>query len=119
RTRGSRLHVGPLSAGSTPGPACYGSGGSEPTVTDANLVLGRLNPNRFLGGELTLDQDAARRTIETIAGPLGYTGPDGLTQMAEGIIALATVIMAGGIKQNSLPHPPESPPDAASFCAPG
>jgi N-methylhydantoinase A len=48
----SRLHVGPQSAGSTPGPACYGNGGSEPTVTDANLVLGRLNPNRFLGGEL-------------------------------------------------------------------
>jgi len=44
----NRLHVGPQSAGSTPGPACYGNGGSEPTVTDANLVLGRLNPNRFL-----------------------------------------------------------------------
>jgi len=73
-------------------------------VTDANLVLGRLNPNRFLGGELTLDQDAARRTIETIAGPLGYTGPDGLTQMADGIIALATVIMAGAIKQISVQH---------------
>src|SRR5499425_281513 len=95
----NRLHVGPQSAGSTPGPACYGYGGAEPTVTDANLVLGRLNPNRFLGGELTLDQDAARRTIETIAGPLGYIGPDGLTKMADGIIALATVIMAGAIKQ--------------------
>jgi len=100
----NRLHVGPQSAGSTPGPACYGNGGSEPTVTDANLVLGRLNPNRFLGGELTLDQDAARRTIETIAGPLGYIGPDGLTQMADGIIALATVIMAGAIKQISVQH---------------
>src|SRR6266545_3556398 len=81
----NRMHVGPQSAGSTPGPACYGNGGTEPTVTDANLVLGRLNPNRFLGGELTLDQDAARRTIETIGGPFGYTGPDGLTQMADGI----------------------------------
>src|SRR5262245_29278572 len=100
----NRLHVGPQSAGSTPGPACYGNGGREPTVTDANLVLGRLNPNRFLGGELTLDQDAARRTIETIAGSLGYTGPDGLTQMADGIIALATVIMAGAIKQISVQH---------------
>jgi N-methylhydantoinase A len=51
----NRLSVGPQSAGSTPGPACYGNGGSEPTVTDANLVLGRLNPGRFLGGELKLD----------------------------------------------------------------
>jgi N-methylhydantoinase A len=100
----NRLHVGPQSAGSTPGPACYGNGGAEPTVTDANLVLGRLNPNRFLGGELTLDQDAARRTIETIARPLGYSGPDGLTQMADGIIALASVIMAGAIKQISVQH---------------
>jgi N-methylhydantoinase A len=57
-----------------------------------------------LGGELTLDQDAARHTIEMIAGPLGYTGPDGLTQMADGIIALATVIMAGAIKQISVQH---------------
>ncbi len=47
----NRLHVGPQSAGSTPGPACYGNGGTEPTVTDANLVLGRLNPAHFLGGE--------------------------------------------------------------------
>src|SRR5882757_5104800 len=100
----NRLHVGPQSAGSTPGPACYGNGGTEPTVTDANLVLGRLNPARFLGGEPALDQDAARRTIETIASPLGYTGPDGLTQMADGIIALATVIMAGAIKQISVQH---------------
>src|SRR3954447_22222781 len=100
----NRLHVGPQSAGSTPGPACYGNGGAEPTVTDANLVLGRLNPHRFLGGELTLDHEAARRPIETIAGPLGYIGPDGLTQMADGIIALATVIMAGAIKQISIQH---------------
>lgn len=54
-----RLHVGPRSAGSTPGPVCYGRGGTEPTVTDANLVLGRLNPERFLGGELPLDVAAA------------------------------------------------------------
>ena len=54
-----RLHVGPQSAGSTPGPVCYGRGGTEPTVTDANLVLGRLNPGNFLGGEMRLDR--ARR----------------------------------------------------------
>jgi len=100
----NRLHVGPQSAGSTPGPACYGNGGTEPTVTDANLVLGRLNPDRFLGGELKLDTEAARRTIERIAQPLGYAGPDGLTRMADGIIALAIVVMAGAIKQISVEH---------------
>jgi N-methylhydantoinase A len=99
-----RLHVGPQSAGSTPGPACYGNGGSEPTVTDANLVLGRLNPGRFLGGELKLDSEAARAAVAKIAAPLGYTGDDGLIAMADGIIALATVIMAGAIKQITVEH---------------
>ena len=51
----NRLHVGPQSAGSMPGPVCYGRGGTEPTITDANLVLGRLNPGNFLGGEMQLD----------------------------------------------------------------
>ena len=55
-----RVHVGPQSAGSTPGPVCYGRGGEAPTVTDANLLLGRLNPDHFLGGELALDTDLAR-----------------------------------------------------------
>jgi N-methylhydantoinase A len=100
----NRLHVGPQSAGSTPGPACYGNGGTEPTVTDANLVLGRLNPDRFLGGELKLDAEAARQTVARIAQPLGYSGPDGSIRMADGIIALATVIMAGAIKQISVEH---------------
>jgi N-methylhydantoinase A len=100
----TRLHVGPQSAGSTPGPACYGQGGTEPTVTDANLVLGRLNPQRFLGGELQLDVDAARKAVTRIAGPLGFTGTDGPTRMADGIIALATVIMAGAIKKISIEH---------------
>ncbi len=100
----NRLHVGPQSAGSAPGPACYGQGGSEPTVTDANLVLGRLNPRRFLGGELNLDVEAARAAVERIATPLGYTSRDGTIRMADGIIALATVIMAGAIKKISVEH---------------
>jgi N-methylhydantoinase A len=100
----NRMHVGPHSAGSTPGPACYGNGGTEPTVTDANLVLGRLHPNRFLGGELRLDVEAAGAAIERIAGPLGFQGSDGLLRMADGILALATVIMAGAIKQISIEH---------------
>ncbi|MDP6088511.1 MAG: hydantoinase/oxoprolinase family protein, partial [Nitrospinota bacterium] len=57
---GGAMRVGPRSAGAEPGPACYGRGGVEPTVTDANLVLGRLNPASFLGGRLGLDVDKAR-----------------------------------------------------------
>ncbi len=69
---GGALHVGPVSAGAEPGPACYGRGGEEPTVTDANLVLGRLDAKRFLGGEMALDVEAAKRVIEKkIAKPLG------------------------------------------------
>jgi len=100
----NRLHVGPHSAGSTPGPACYGNGGTAPTVTDANLLLGRLHPDRFLGGELKLEVEAARSAIERIAGPLGYRGHDGTVRMADGILSLATVIMAGAIKQISIEH---------------
>jgi len=98
-----RLHVGPESAGSTPGPACYGRGGERPTVTDANLVLGRLDPARFLGGEIRLDVDAARRAIAGhVAEPLGYGGEEGLIRMADGIIAIATVVMAGAIRRVSV-----------------
>jgi N-methylhydantoinase A len=100
----NRLHVGPQSAGSAPGPACYGRGGSEATVTDANLVLGRLNAERFLGGEFVLDAAAARTAVQRIAEPLGYTGPDGLIEVADGILSIATVIMAGAIKQVSVEH---------------
>jgi N-methylhydantoinase A len=99
------LHVGPQSAGSTPGPVCYGRGGNAPTVTDANLVLGRLNPERFLGGELTLTTDMARRALaDQIATPLGYTGERGVIEMAEGSLAIATVTMAGAIRRVSIEH---------------
>src|SRR5258708_22603294 len=57
------LHVGPESAGAQPGPVCYGQGGTEPTITDANLILGRLGADRFLGGEMTLDLAGARRAL--------------------------------------------------------
>ena len=100
-----RLHVGPQSAGSTPGPVCYGRGGKEPTITDANLVLGRLNPGNFLGGEMKLDVNAAQQAItQQIAMPLGYAGERGMIQMADGIIAIATVIMAGAIRKISVEH---------------
>ncbi|HXV82101.1 MAG TPA: hydantoinase/oxoprolinase family protein [Candidatus Binatia bacterium] len=100
-----RLHVGPQSAGSTPGPVSYSRGGTEPTVTDANLVLARLNPNNFLGGEMKLNSQAAQRAIEQcVAEPLGYAGEDGLIQMADGIISIATVMMAGAIRKISVEH---------------
>jgi N-methylhydantoinase A len=100
-----RLHVGPQSAGSTPGPVCYNRGGTEPTVTDANLVLGRLNPANFLGGEMKLGVRAAEQAIaERIATPLGYAGENGTIQMADGIISIAIVIMAGAIRKVSVEH---------------
>jgi N-methylhydantoinase A len=100
-----RLHVGPRSAGSTPGPVCYGRGGLEPTVTDANLALGRLNPANFLGGEMKLDKSAAENAlVERVAAPLGYTGEKGMIQMADGILSIATVMMAGAIRKISVEH---------------
>ena len=99
----TRLHVGPRSAGSTPGPVCYGRGGTEPTVTDANLVLGRIAADRFLGGELVLDRDAAEAAFKRLGEPLGY-GDDSLLELADGIIEIATVTMAGAIRQVSVEH---------------
>jgi N-methylhydantoinase A len=72
--RHGHLQVGPQSAGSTPGPACYGRGGLEPTATDADLVLGILDPNNFIGGAMKLDVEAARRAIQDrVATPLGIS----------------------------------------------
>ncbi len=74
RIEGETLHVGPESAGSAPGPVCYGKGGTEPTVTDANLVLGFIDPDNFLGGRMKLDRDGARRSIERRLGrKLGWS----------------------------------------------
>ena len=101
----NRLHVGPQSAGSTPGPVCYGRAGTEPTITDANLILGRLNPENFLGGEMRLDIGAAKRALaERIAVPLGYAGETGMIEMADGVISIAIVIMAGAIRKVSVEH---------------
>lgn len=101
----NRLHVGPQSAGSTPGPVCYGRAGTEPTITDANLILGRLNPENFLGGEMRLDIGAAKRALaERIAVPLGYAGEAGMIEMADGVISIAIVIMAGAIRKVSVEH---------------
>ena len=85
------LHVGPESAGAQPGPVCYGLGGAEPTITDANLVLGRLGADRFLGGEMRLDADGAERALEQrVAAPLGFD----LIEAADGILRIAVTKMA-------------------------
>jgi N-methylhydantoinase A len=90
---GGRLVVGPGSAGARPGPACYGRGGSEPTVTDANLVLGRLGRESFMGGEMRLDVEAARRAIDShVALPLGLSieaAADGLLAVTNGNLGAA------------------------------
>jgi N-methylhydantoinase A len=96
---GGALRVGPRSAGAVPGPACYGRGGAEPTVTDANLVLGRLDAAYFLGGELALDPAAARRAIEQhIATPLGLS----VDAAAEGIVRVVNATMARGVRNVSV-----------------
>jgi len=89
------LRVGPQSAGAVPGPVCYGTGGAEPTVTDANLLLGRLGADRFLGGEMRLDVEAAARAIdEHVAKPLGMDA----TAAADGILRIAATAMSHAVK---------------------
>jgi N-methylhydantoinase A len=96
---GGFLHAGPRSAGAEPGPACYGKGGSEPTVTDANLVLGRLSPTNFLGGEIALDEELARQAIDrSVARPLGLT----VAQAAHAIVRLVNQNMIEAIKMLSI-----------------
>jgi N-methylhydantoinase A len=89
------LRLGPQSAGASPGPACYGLGGAEPTVTDANLVLGRLGAERFLGGEMKLDVAAAESALKSRVGdPLGMTA----VEAAEGILRIAATAMSYAVK---------------------
>src|SRR5262249_12062447 len=91
RPQVGRRSGGPESAGAQPGPVCYGLGGVEPTITDANLILGRLNADRFLGGEIKLDVEGARRALEArVATPLGLD----LTAAADGILRIATTKMS-------------------------
>jgi N-methylhydantoinase A len=111
-----RLNVGPRSAGSMPGPACYGRGGAEPAVTDANLVLGRLDPGNFLGGEMRLDVGKAREVLDRrIAGPLGYQGEDAVTRAARGVLTIANLTMSSIIKKVSIARGYD-PRDFALFC---
>lgn len=91
---GGLLRVGPESAGADPGPASYGRGGVAPTVTDANVVLGRLDPDYFLGGELPLDVDRAHSAIATLAPPLGLDIP----RAAEAVLSVAIENMTGAVR---------------------
>lgn len=96
---GGHLQVGPQSAGAVPGPACYGKGGREPTFTDAALVVGYLAPDNFLGGEMQLDPELARRAIaERLARRLGM----GLEETAAGMIRIAEAKIAGAIREISV-----------------
>lgn len=96
---GGHFRVGPQSAGADPGPVCYARGGVQPTVTDAQVVLGRLDPEHFLGGSLNIDLDLAKKAItEKIAKPLGMT----LEQAALGIIRIMNSNMSLAIRANSV-----------------
>ncbi|MGR3780782.1 MAG: hydantoinase/oxoprolinase family protein [Albimonas sp.] len=108
---GGLLQVGPESAGSRPGPVCYGQGGDRPTLTDANVVLGRINADRPIGGKLDrLDVEAAKAAIqEHVAGPLGL----GVMAAAEAIVRVADGKMAGAIRLMSI----ERGHDPARFAA--
>ena len=92
------LRVGPESAGAQPGPACYGRGGERPTVTDCDLVLGRYNPDAFLGGELRLDAEASRRAMDSVAGELGMDA----VAAADGALRIVETQMADLMRQMTV-----------------
>lgn len=93
--RNGGLRVGPSSAGSAPGPACYGRGGTRPTVSDANAVLGRLPASRKLAGSLTLDREAARRALQSVAGVFGISAEE----LAEQALDVTHFVMAEAIRE--------------------
>ncbi len=95
---GGAFRVGPKSAGARPGPAAYGHGGTEPTVTDANVVLGRLDTKAFLGGEMGLDEVAARRVIARLAGQLNLSE----METAEGVLTVVNANMANAIRSRTI-----------------
>ncbi len=96
--KGGAFRVGPQSAGAVPGPAAYGKGGTQPTVTDANLVLGRLEPSDFLGGDMWLDAAASDAVISELAGQLGI----GKLEAAEGVLTILNANMANAIRSRTV-----------------
>lgn len=95
---GGMLRVGPQSAGADPGPACYRQGGTEPTVTDANLILGYINPHNFLGGRMVLDPEAAESALKTVGGPLGMSAVD----TAAAVYRIVNTEMVGAMRAVSV-----------------
>jgi N-methylhydantoinase A len=95
---GGHLRVGPHGAGSNPGPACYGRGGTQATITDANLLLGRLDTNNFLGGRLKLHREAANRAVAVVADELGIS----TVEVAHGILSIANARMMGALRLVSI-----------------
>ncbi|MCG7530820.1 hydantoinase/oxoprolinase family protein [Psychrobium sp. MM17-31] len=92
------LHVGPQSAGSTPGPVAYGRGGSEPTTTDANLITGRINPDNFAGGDISPDVDGVNAAFDALGKKLKVSGMD----VAHGVIKIANANMVNALKLISV-----------------
>jgi len=97
---GETLRVGPRSAGAAPGPACYGRGGVEPTITDANLLLGRAPADVPLAGEVKLDEELARQAMHRLLGRVPGLGTE--AELADGIIRIATARMVSAIKEISI-----------------
>jgi len=91
---GGKLHVGPQSAGARPGPVAYGRGGTEPTTTDANLLLGRIDPSSFGGGEITPDWDAVRKAFDTLGRKLGVSA----VEAARGVVRIANANMTNALR---------------------
>ncbi|MHB8669676.1 MAG: hydantoinase/oxoprolinase family protein, partial [Acidimicrobiales bacterium] len=95
RLAGDRLQVGPQSAGAVPGPVCYGTGGTQPTVTDANLVLGRIDPARFAAGRRALNGDAARAALEQLGRPIGMNA----VETAAATVAVIDAYMTDAVRR--------------------
>jgi N-methylhydantoinase A len=99
--RGGMVHVGPQSAGASPGPACYGNGGLLPTCTDANVALGYIDPDYFAGGRIPLDAQACQRALDThLAAPLGIS----VEEAAGAVFAVVNAAVAAGIRDMLVDH---------------
>ena len=96
--RDGGLKVGPMSAGASPGPACYGKGGEQPTVSDANLVLGRLSSGGLIGGRMALDPGAARRALQPVADRLGFA----VERAAHGVLSIVVSNMVRSLRSVSV-----------------
>lgn len=98
------MKVGPQSAGASPGPACYGRGGTEPTLTDCYLVAGYIDERHFLGGRLKLDREASERALRKVSDRLGYTGEEAIYKVADAAIRITTAMMSSEVARSMARH---------------